>query len=1110
MTLSLRLTRILTVSVVALTATLAFATNRPDNPNLKKSPDTKLTATLDRGDAEAASARTRSLASAGATVDSRGALVVQTWRDWQNNSSIGRTVDFNPPASLLPGVQFSFMSKLSSATSDRTHWGWVSYEAVTLGGSFVPAGGLDVQCGSSLVPLPPGSCSNMAGSYPKIVVDQSGTAYLGGQEYPDLGLDPNLSQLRVTRDAGPIVGDFGGILDGSVMAESVRDAGGIEGAETFWPVIDISEIGGVTTIYLAAYENAYGNDGAMKVFRKVGWSEANPDNSWELVFVDTSFFPTQDISCDRTSSKVAVAWTKFTPQGRLAGDTSQNDVWYAESTTGASGTWSRTNVTNYTGADYRAWLEVATLYDSQGRLHIVWNGSQTDGLEFGSRRCRIFHWSQWMPTEIRTVYAAEWDPTTTDCTGGSNVMNVGKFSIAECDGRLFVVFSSFNDPATGSVDDCCASAPASSGANGEIFVSVSSQLNGIAWDYPRNISSSYSPGCDTGDCADDRLLGVSRYSMDDALYFSPQWANAFTYAMDGGTPGSKFIQVWYMTDRYPGGGILGTPEGPLTLNDLRWVRLACNPAPNCMLSVSPGQIGEPTYTGTGDQLDTTLFLLNQCTQTLAGLSAHVIEYDGPSGWLATSNVPSSLGAGDTQSVTLRLNNNGVITMQGIYHGAVIFTFGSPVDSTTVPVTLMVADSIIDYWPDSVTTQCGIDLVIYRGMNMGYGFMGGANLDFPPVTVSGPECDTGLNSRGDATIYLGDGSPVIIRKTGTSSYAASWAIFGNGFSDPSSFKWVSGSTAPYGSFTGPGFDGYNSGTYCTSDSLVKVEKTYFAPTGTSNADSCNFIIQRMRIFPYNIGQSVSNLAIGEAFDWDIPSDSGTSNDVGGTDASRRLVYMRGFNSADAVADCYNNSLRYGGASLIKMHMKNCVSDNILFAGYNAPNDSFVYPAGGFVPEQQWNLMKSPGYWNEPRVTDLHSMLVYKNVTSTGWTLPANDTLTIWTAMAVTRPSGGTTAQALDSLRKTVDKASAWSRNVQTDCLSCCVGQVGDLNLDGKRDLSDFSLLLCWILLPHDQCPIPCLVAANLSGTPGVIDLSDVSLFIAYLVNNPRPTLPNCPQ
>ncbi len=1103
MTLSLRLACILTVSVVALTATTVLATNRPDNPNLKKNPDTKLTATLDRGDTEATSARTRSLASAGAAVDSRGALVAQTWRDWQNNSSIGRTVDFNPPASLLPGVQFSFMSKLSSATSDRTHWGWAAFEAVTPGGSFVPPGGLDVQCGSSLVPLPPGSCTNMAGSYPKIAVDQSGTAYLGGQEYPDLGLDPDLSQLRVTRDAGPIVGDFGGILDGSVMAESVRDAGGIEGAETFWPAMDISEVGGVTTIYLAAYENVEGDFGAMKVFRKVGWSEANPDNSWELVLVDTTFFPCQDISCDRTSSKVAVAWIKMTEQGKVLPESADSDVWYAESLTGASGTWTRTNVTNYVGAGYRARLEVATLFDTQGRLHIIWNGTQTDGADFYSRRCRLFHWSQWLPSSIRTVYSAEWDPTITDCVGGSNVMNVGKFSIAECDSRLFVVFTSFNDPMTGYTDDCCASAPINQGANGEIFVSVSSGLDGIAWDFPRNISSSYSPGCDTGTCADDRLMGMSRYGMDESNYIDNEWSNAYTYAMDGGVPGDKFIQVWYMTDRYPGGGILGTPEGPLTLNDMRWIRLACNPVPNCRLTATPTYFSPYPYPTPGTALNLPLILFNQCTVPTGINSVSEIIENGPSGWLATSNVPSSVNGGDSATMTVHLNHNGIITSEGVFYGRIIIRFGTPIDSIVVPVDLRIFNPLPPDWVrDTVSTECGIGLIVNVDGNMGYNYLGGVNLNFPQPN---PECDTGSNSRGFSDIYLGDASPVILRKPAENTYIASWAIFQDGFASQWGFKPLEASS-PRGSFAGAGWDGYNTGTFCTSDSLVKIEKTYFAPTGVSNADSCTFIIQRMRIFPYNIGQSVSNLAIGEAFDWDIPSDSGTSSDVGGTDASRRLVYMRGFNSADAVADCYNNSLRYGGAALIRMHTKNCTSDYNLFAGYNAPNDTFVYPAGGFVPEQQWNLMKSPGYWNEPRVTDLHSMLVYKNVTSTGWTLPANDTLTIWTAMVVTRPSGGTHIQALDSLRKTVDKAVAWSRNVQTDCLNCCVGTTGDINGDGRVDVGDLS----WLILYLTTTPKPtprCFGEADVNASGG-IDLSDLSLLISYLTVMPRPTLPLC--
>ena len=423
---------------------------------------------------------------------------------------------------------------------------------------------------------------------------------------------------------------------------------------------------------------------------------------------------------------------------------------------------------------------------------------------------------------------------------------------------------------------------------------------------------------------------------------------------------------------------------------------------------------------------------------------------------------------------------------------------SPLGRVTVTAPTFIA------W-DTIYTHCGIGLVVDYYGNMGQNYLGGVNLNYPPLSAGGPECDTGGNSRGDATIYLGDASPVIIRKAAENTYVASWSIFENGFATETRLVPLAISSAR-GSFSTPAYDGFNTGTMCTVDSLVKIEKTFFAPSGASNADSCAFIIQRMRIFPFNIGQSVTNLAIGEAFDWEIPSDSGTSNNVGGFDVSRSMVYVRGFNSADTVTDCYNNSLRYGGAALIKTHMKNCASTNTLYAGFNAPNDSFVYPAGGFVPSEPWEQMQIAGYATESRITDMHSMLVYKNQVTTGWTLPANDTLTIWTAVAVTRLSGGTTSQALDSLKGTVDKAKVWSRQVLENCASCCIGTTGDVNGDGRVDLGDISAIIYGLIFPPllTTCP----AEANVNAM-GAIDLSDLSLLISYLTTNPRPTLPNCP-
>ncbi|PWB68852.1 hypothetical protein C3F09_10945, partial [candidate division GN15 bacterium] len=126
---------------------------------------------------------------------------------------------------------------------------------------------------------------------------------------------------------------------------------------------------------------------------------------------------------------------------------------------------------------------------------------------------------------------------------------------------------------------------------------------------------------------------------------------------------------------------------------------------------------------------------------------------------------------------------------------------------------------------------------------------------------------------------------------------------------------------------------------TVDSLVKVECTWWAP---KHADSCNFIIQRMRVFPANIASSVASLQIGEIIDFDIPTDSVTSNNISGTDPTRRLVWLRGYNSTDTVTDCTDNSKRYGGVALLNWFMKNKACSDVLYGGAAIPNDAYVYP------------------------------------------------------------------------------------------------------------------------------------------------------------------------
>ncbi|MBK7142143.1 MAG: hypothetical protein IPH75_08690 [bacterium] len=496
--------------------------------------------------------------------------------------------------------------------------------------------------------------------------------------------------------------------------------------------------------------------------------------------------------------------------------------------------------------------------------------------------------------------------------------------------------------------------------------------------------------------------------------------------------------------------------------------------------IRPAFIDYPEYTKPCIEKQYTVTIINRDDLMFEVVAITVHEDSArpsaPDGWLDVSGTISEVPPHESLSVTLRLNAGGIVCnpYPTVLYGRLVFTvtqLGNTGDGV-VEIRFTVADTIVLPQWDTVTTQCGIPLTIATNGNLGGDGIGGANLNFPqPV----PECDTGENNPGNAALYLYSGSPVILRNNGD-VMGASWNIYDEDITSPHGFKPLFPSSNR-GYFSAARWQGYNTGTFCTSDSLVKLERTVWAPYGATNADSCRFMIIRTRYWPYTINQSVSNLAIGDAFDWDIPSDSGDFLNVAFTDPTRRLVGMRGFDAADTGAVCYPNSLRYGGAALLEMHLKTYIAETNLYAGYNARNDSFVYPQGTFIPEQLWENMQSTGYSNEVQVSDLHSVLVYKNgAANQGWTLPANDTLTVYTAVAVVRPTGGTVTQGLDSLKREIDKASIWYRNVRTwawPCGCCCIGMRGNVN-------------------------------ASTTETP---DLSDLSLMIAHLTSDPRPALPN---
>jgi hypothetical protein len=533
---------------------------------------------------------------------------------------------------------------------------------------------------------------------------------------------------------------------------------------------------------------------------------------------------------------------------------------------------------------------------------------------------------------------------------------------------------------------------------------------------------------------------------------------------------------------------------------------------------SPSFIDFPTFTHPSTARNVPVILHNTGNTDLTFTSITKFEDSckgpgcGPTLWLNFMGAPASILATDSGTMTLVLNSAGTITSGPTrLWGRIVFNYDSPSQSVTMPISLTVADTIQGFIYDSVATNCAIKLAVGNNGNMGHNSIGNLNMNFRTN-----ECDTGAiapyTGRGDASIYLGDASPVIVRKVGSNPARLSYSMYNTSYDSPNGFKPLS-LPSPVKLDTTI-YQRYFSGEFLTTDSLVKIRKTWYAPKTSS--DTCNFIIEKMQVSPLPSNTSVTNLQIGEAFDWDIPSDSadpsfaGAKANISGYEPTRRLLWARGFNSADAVTDCWNNSYRYGGSALLRMSFKansacGMIPDTVPYGVYTAANETYVYPSAGFLPEETWNNMKAGGTSVEPRVTDIHTMMVYRGGT-TGYTLPANDTLTIYTALIVTRTAANSAA-GLDSLKRYVDKAVKWSTLYVRKCIVCCdcVGVTGNVNAAGGVDLADLSALVSYltgggyVLTQRGEADV------NANGT---IDLADLSALVSYLTGGGY-VLPPCP-
>ncbi|MFZ5980716.1 MAG: hypothetical protein ACOYVF_08800 [Candidatus Zixiibacteriota bacterium] len=1121
---------ILTLFVITIVAISVDAKTRFENPREQYSFMYEKKAVMVRGDETPVTNKTdygQSLGTAG-DGDTPGELIAHTWYEWQANSSYGRGIDWR---GTHPQIHMSYTQIFASG--GRRYSSYNVYDPVS--GTWPKAA--DIGCP---VAPPAGAAEGRSGYTNTDARPQGGAVVACHFRLTDVETDPFATYVFYDATAPAVWCGFG---SGSEAPSSLEpDAGMEQDPEYIWPKLEYHVNGNDTVIYAFSCESVdNANLETLVMFRNVG---SSLQGTWEAHVIDTVFFVVQDVTASRISSNVAACWMEEAEEGNEG----NNDIWYLVSTD-MGATWNhanKVNVTNYQEEEvgYRAWLELSCLYDSNDHLHIIWNANlyNGDGLAATGRPCRLFHWASHTDI-ISTVHNAEWDPLDNCGVGGSNVLNVAKFTVSECNGRIYVLWTQFGDPENGDSTDCADPefVGSAQGANADLYISISTGLDGTLWDAARNITNTKSPDCDSSagnECSNEMWPTMSRYGMNNADFTGLDWgdaSDALTVDPSANPPytGTYYLDVMYVNDVIPGQSEM-VGVGTTTPNynvPLKWFRLPCvDPVIEAKINLSPRTIYYPEYTQHDEAKVYNIKVENSGNANL-NISKIYMEKDTETGtdWLGIDQTAMLVPSGapnNIDTLVATLNKDGVIDASGTVvqlKGRIGFEWARQVglDTAFVEIDFYVADTVVGVVWDTVSTG-PISLVVSSNGNMGNSNVGSVNMDFFGTDL---ECDDSSSYAegttdtipGDATVYLGNASPVILTSTdGGTTVTASWAIFKEALDEPNGFRPVTGNAPSGPKLTKPThyidssgtvkYDCFHTGSFITIDSTVVIDKTYYAPIA-----DVGYIIQMMRLWSYD-GVEHSGLVIAEAYDWDIPSDSGSYN-TAGSDPVTDMIYLVGGEWDEPHGDsleCTDNNSRAGGAARYGYMTQSTQTLNTdpIWGGYSELNEDYVWPANGFVPEELWaNIMANEGLNVQPSSIseDQHVVMTYFN----NYTLPADDSLLIWTIMVTIPPT--TAKDAGDDLAAQMTAAKAWLDDnidsLKINFTGCCIGTTGDANCSGgDPDISDITRLIDYLYLSH--APLCCLEEADANGSGGEPDISDITKLIDNLYLS-HSALPLCP-
>ncbi len=944
------------------------------------------------------------------------------------------------------------------------------------------------------------------------------------------------------------------------------------------PVIETQIVGGDTVTHLLLYEGGYyvvagypnGIDfHTVSYFRKVG--TATPGTWSAATVIDTNFWYGGGIAASPSNSDVAIAMTTISPLGRLQSNENDCDISYTVSTNGGL-TWpGLTNLTNYPRnvASWTAGNEVALLYDSRGFLHIVWTAQPTPadpyrgGYHWPDFGADLFHWSDAIGGGTTSmIQYASYDLNPAACSyGGYNAGYLAWFNLTECDGNLYATYNLWHgralelgieDPTA--YDDCALVINGIFSSNAEIYLNVSSSLDGLLWDAPRNLTKTYTPKCDSvggenGPCGHEYKPGAERWALDPSGMGTLTWPTGAKIdpGLDAGLPahpeGGWYYNALYCDDQHPDHWSVGSSDISY-FNSMKWMRIACvNPVEAPQIDATPSSLYWPRWMRYNEDSSYTVTVENRGNVPLLVTS---IATSAGTPWLSTSVGSMTVAAGaspDNQATfDIQISTAGFSSPQFLDGEVYLISNVEPtapatVDTLPIVIHILVADTVQPIAYDTVATSMAweaksatasgenVSLAVGNHGAIGGSYPGlrdapGTNMDF---AVDGGE----PGDRGQDSIYLYNGGMYVLRNDGGGNVRLSTSIFqvdhatdhdGAGDYTEHGFDPVPDAGNIGGGVFNDGtdniYDSVFTGRFVNRDTSVAVERVFYAPRNM-NTTYPNFVIMKSKIFTGTKGTQ-NNLSVGDVVDWDIPSDEQSTN-VSAASVPADVVYMQGTVHPDSTF-AWDNSQRFGAEAMMGWYWMSdyltltdsCISNTDYHGSFGCvqgfvDNDTIVAPDAIAQPWAQawWDSLAFYDYNSgNTNDTDQAAFMAYMH----DFTLPDSDTLVAWTAFATVKQG------TLTDLENTIAAARQWyldylRKPVDAVCSpGCCTPPtVGDCDQSGIVDITDVQVLVDNQFL--SLTPLSCEAEGDCDYS-GVVDITDLQVLIdnQFLTLTP---LPPCP-